>query len=152
MSTSTKSPVDNVVLAGDDPEVPHQDDRYSVFTKAEKWCIIAMISWASFSSNLSGFIYFPLLDLLAKTFSVSVARINLTITAYVAVATVAPTLAGDAADMLGRRPVYIATLGLYTTANICLGVASTYGELVGFRVLQAVGAAGESLTKGVRSS
>jgi len=130
-----------------DPETPctTEDEDYSVFTRSEKWCIVAMVSYAAWFSTLSSLIYFPALKLLADTFAVSVDKINLTITAYMAVATVAPTLAGDAADVLGRRPAYLATLGLFVVANICLARARSFGELLGLRVLQALGISGTRL-------
>ena len=127
------------VIEGPEVKKCQEDDKYSIFTKTEKWCIVAMVSYASWCSTLSSFIYFPALNLLSETFSVSIDQINLTITSYMAVATVAPTLVGDAADVLGRRPAYLVTLGLFVTANICLALAKSYNELLGLRVLQALG-------------
>lgn len=103
-----------------------------------------MVSYAAWFSALSSFIYFPALTLLAETFSVSVDQINLTITSYMAVATVAPALVGDAADVLGRRPAYVVTLSLFLAANICLALAKSYAELLGLRVIQALGVSGLS--------
>ena len=116
--------------------------KYSVFTTAEKWTIVAMVSYAAWFSTLSSFIYFPALHLLSEVFSVSVDKINLTITSYMAVATVAPTLVGDAADVLGRRPVYVITLSLYVVANIAIALSKSYSALVGLRVLQALAISG----------
>jgi len=93
-------------------------EKYSVFTVAEKWCIVAMVSYAAWFSTLTSFIYYPAIHQLSQTFSVSVDKINLTVTSYMAMATVAPTLVGDAADVLGRRPVYMIALVLYIGANI----------------------------------
>jgi MFS family permease len=59
------------------------------------------------------------------------------------VATVAPTLIGDAADVLGRRPASIVMLALYIISDICLALAEKYSELLGLRVLQAVGVSGK---------
>jgi MFS family permease len=130
---------------GPKSEECQENEKYSVFTKTEKWCIVAMVSYAGFSSNISNFVYYPALKLLSEKFSVSVAQINLTVTSYMAVATVAPTLVGDAADVWGRRPAYLVTLGLFVTANICLALAKSYDELLGLRVLQALGVSGKVL-------
>lgn len=94
-------------------------ENHSVFTIAEKWCILAMVTYAAWFSTLSSFIYYPAIYQLSRTFSVSVDKI-LTVTSYMAVATVAPTLIGDTADVLGRRPVYVIVLGLYIGANIAI--------------------------------
>lgn len=115
---------------------------HSVFTKAEKWCIVSMVASAAWFSTLSSFIYFPALALLAKNFGVSIDQINLTITAYMIVATVAPTLVGDTADVIGRRPVYIVVLTIYVVANIALAHTQTYAQLLGLRLLQALGSSG----------
>lgn len=117
-------------------------EKYSVFTTAEKWCIIALVSYAAWFSTLSSFIYYPAIHELSQVFSVSVNKINLTITSYMAVATIAPTLVGDAADVLGRRPVYMITLSLYVVANMAIVLADRYSALVGLRILQALAISG----------
>lgn len=117
-------------------------ERYSVFSPAEKWCIVAMVSYAAWFSTLSSFIYYPAIHQLSQTFSVSVDKINLTVTSYMAMATVAPTLAGDAADVLGRRPVYLIALSLYIGSNIAIVLSNTYSALLGLRVLQALAISG----------
>jgi MFS family permease len=119
-------------------------EKYSVFTTAEKWCIVSMASYAAWFSTLSSFIYFPAIPLLSQTLSVTVDKINLTVTAYLAVATIAPTLTGDAADTLGRRPIYVVILSLYTAANIAIALSESYSALLGLRVLQALAISGTS--------
>lgn len=117
-------------------------DRYSVFTHAEKWCIVAMVSYAAWFSTLSSFIFFPAIDLLSESLSVSVDKINLTIAAYMAVAAIAPTLVSDTADVLGRRPVYLASLTLYIASNVGIALSKSYAALMGLRVLQALSISG----------
>ena len=117
-------------------------EKYSVFTTAEKWCIITMVSYAAWFSTLSSFIYYPAIHQLSQVFSASVNKINLTVTFYMAVATIAPTLVGDAADVLGRRPVYVIALSLYIVANMAIVLADRYSALLGLRVLQALAISG----------
>ena len=121
---------------------PEVIERYSVFTAAEKWCIIAMVSYAAWFSTLSSFIYYPAIHELSHVFSVTVNKINLTVTSYMAVATIAPTLVGDAADVLGRRPVYMIALSLYIGANTAIVLANSYSALLSLRVLQALAISG----------
>lgn len=132
--------------AVEDQETAVSREKYSVFTRAEKWCIVALVAFAASFSTLSSFIYYPALHQLAETLSVSVDEINLTVTSYMAVATIAPTLVGDAADVLGRRPVYMATLSLYVVANVAIALSKSYAALVGLRVLQALAISGTQLT------
>lgn len=117
-------------------------ERYSVFTTGEKWCIVAMVSYAAWFSTLSSFIYYPAIHVLSQTLSVSVDKINLTVTSYMAVATIAPALVGDAADVLGRRPIYVITLSLYLAANIAIALSKSYSALLSLRVLQALAISG----------
>jgi len=125
-----------------DSDTAEAIEKYSVLTAAEKWCIVAMVSYAAWFSTLTSFIYYPAIHQLSQTLSVSIDKINLTVTSYMAMATVAPTLVGDAADVLGRRPVYLIALVLYIGANIAIVLSNTYPALVGLRVLQALAISG----------
>ncbi|UQC82005.1 uncharacterized protein CLUP02_07491 [Colletotrichum lupini] len=121
---------------------PQRPGRYSEFTKIEKWIIISIVSYATWFSGLSSFIYYPAINALSETLSVSIEKINLTITSYLAVATVAPAMFGDFADVLGRRPVYLMTLSLYFVANVSIALSKTYSALIGLRALQALAISG----------
>lgn len=123
------------------------NEKYSVFTTSEKWCIVALVAYAAFFSTVSSFIYYPALDNLSQALSVSIDKINLTVTTYMAVATIAPTLIGDAADVLGRRPTYGIALSLYFVANVAIASSKTYSALLGLRVLQALAISGLLLTE-----
>ncbi len=101
-----------------------------------------MVSFAAWFSTLSSFIYYPAIHQLSHVFSVSVDKINLTVTSYMAVGTIAPTLVGDTAGVLGRRPVYVIALSLYIGANIAIVLSNTYSALLGLRVLQALAISG----------
>ena len=59
-------------------------ERYSAFTATEKWCIVAMVSYAAWFSTLSSFIYYPAIPALSTALRVSVDDINLTVTTYMA--------------------------------------------------------------------
>ncbi|KAI4174578.1 MAG: hypothetical protein LQ343_002151 [Gyalolechia ehrenbergii] len=124
-------------------ETPNrQTPAYSVFTPVEKRIIAALVSYAAWFSTLTSFIYYPAIRQLAQTFSVSVDEINLTVTSYMAVATIAPTLVGDAADVLGRRPIYGFLLTLYIGVNVAIVLADSYAGLLGLRVAQALAISG----------
>lgn len=60
-----------------------------------------------------------------------------------AVATIAPTLIGDAADILGRRPIYTLTLSVYFAASLAIALTHSYSALLGLRVLQALAILGD---------
>lgn len=136
-------------ILGADPETEMSElsEPYTVFTRPEKCCIVVMVSYVSWSANLSTFIFLPALKPLSEAFEVSVDRINLIITVYMAVGAVVPLFVGDAADVLGRRAAYIVTLSLFTIANLCLALADSYEVFLGLRMLQAVGQSGVKILK-----
>lgn len=132
----------NAAEAAQERATDAADERYSVFTPPQKWCITALVAYAAWFSTLSSFIYFPAIPSIAKTFSVSINKVDLTVTTYMAVATIAPTLVGDAAEILGRRPVYLLTLALYLVSNVAIALSKTYQTLLFLRILQALSISG----------
>ena len=117
--------------------------RYTVFTRKQRWYIVFLVAGAGWFSTLSSFIYYPILSVLADDLHTSIARINFTVTAYLAVSGLAPSIAGDAADMFGRRPVYMVTLSLYFCANIGIAVQKSFVGLLLLRMLQSAGISGK---------
>lgn len=116
---------------------------YSTFSKSAKRAIGFTASFAAMFSGLSSFIYYPALQPLASELNVSLQLVNLTITSYLVVAGLAPSIVGDMADFTGRRPVYVITFALYFAANIGLAVQHSYAALLVLRMLQSAGASGE---------
>lgn len=50
-------------------------------------------------------------------------------------------LGGRAADLLGRRLIFVVGLGVFTLASVLCAVATSPGELISFRAVQGLGAA-----------
>lgn len=117
--------------------------QYAVLSKRQRWHVVALIAAAGWFSTLSSFIYFPVLSVVAEDLQTTVARINFTVTSYLAISGVAPSIAGDAADMFGRRPVYIITLALYFCANVGIAVQDSFVALLLLRMLQSAGISGK---------
>ena len=115
---------------------------HSVFTKRQKHYIAFLAAWASFFSPLSANIYFPALTTLAHDLHKSNTLINLTLTSYMIFQGLAPTVFGDLADMVGRRPVYLLGFIIYIGANIGLALQNNYVALFILRCLQSTGSSG----------
>ena len=65
----------------------------------------------------------------------------MTITLYVVFQAISPAVFGPLSDTVGRRPIYIVTLLLYTAANVGLAVnKDSYAALLALRALQSLGA------------
>jgi predicted MFS family arabinose efflux permease len=62
----------------------------------------------------------PVLYNLAKDLNITLTMANLSITASMVVSRFRPSLLGDLADNLGRRPLYIGAMLVCTIANIGL--------------------------------
>lgn len=73
-------------------------------------------------------IYFPALNPIAKDLGVSVTLINLTLTTYMILQGIAPTLFGDFGDMAGRRPAFIIAVLIYI-----VGMSTLKGVPVGIK-------------------
>jgi MFS family permease len=115
---------------------------YTVFTKREKWYLTYLLGYLTLASSLTATIYFPLIDLLAQQYTVSVQDINLTITLYVLFQGIAPSFWAPLSDTLGRRPVFLATFTVYTLAS--LGLTFTDHSYVALLLLRACQSAGGS--------
>ncbi|KAK5207611.1 hypothetical protein LTR41_006655 [Exophiala xenobiotica] len=112
---------------------------HSAFTKNQKRFIVFMASWAGFFSPVSGQIYFPALNPLARDLNVSDSLINLTLTSYMIFQGLAPTFVGDFADAAGRRPAYAICFVVYIVANIGLALQNSYAALFVLRCVQSTG-------------
>lgn len=118
------------------------DPAYSSFTKGQKQYIVFLTAFGGLFSPLSGNIYFPALNALAKDLKVSNQLINLTLTTYMIFQGLAPTIFGDLADMAGRRPAYIICFVIYIGANIGLALQNNFAALLILRCLQSTGSSG----------
>ena len=128
---------------------PHNDVGnngilYSTFSVGEKHCITVLVSFAAWFSTLSSFIYFPAISPLANDLHVCIEDINLTVTSYLVVSGLAPSIAGEYADTLGRRPAFLAALLIYVTSSIGLAVQTSFVALLLLRMLQSAGISGRS--------
>jgi MFS family permease len=77
-----------------------------------------------------------------KDLHVSLADVSLTITSYlIAQGIITPVIWGSFADVLGRRPIYIASFTVYIIANIGLSFSPNFAVLLIFGAPQAAGSA-----------
>ncbi|QKX52944.1 uncharacterized protein TRUGW13939_00015 [Talaromyces rugulosus] len=133
-----------------EPPKHEKEDVYSVFTPGQKNFIVLMSGLGGFFSPLSANTYLPAIPMLSKDLNVSWTLINLTITAFMIFQGLAPSVYGDLADMMGRRPAYLIAFIVYIAANIGLGLQTSYPALFILRCLQSAGSGGlYSLNSGV---
>ncbi|KLP06739.1 multidrug resistance protein [Fusarium fujikuroi] len=121
-----------------------------IFAKHKKWMIVYMVSIGGAFSALSSNIYFPAIDTISKDLGVSATDVGFTITVYMIVQGIAPSLYGGISDARGRRITFIVALVVYLAANVSLSFTSNLAMLVVLRGLQAAGSAATiSISTGV---
>lgn len=138
--TGNEKPADDLVGASTSP-MP-----YTLFTKGERRTIVVLIALAGWFSTLSSFIYYPTISTIAEDLHTSTSLINLTVTSYMVVSGIAPSVVGDASDLFGRRPLYAFTITLYVLANIGIALQHSFVALLLLRMLQGAGISGKLIT------
>ncbi|CAK7238933.1 MAG: hypothetical protein STHCBS139747_000354 [Sporothrix thermara] len=116
-------------------------EPHSIFDSRQRAMIVFLASTAATFSGFASNIYFPALPTLAADFDVSSELINLTVTTYLVLQGLAPSLWGPVSDARGRRVAYIGTLCVFLGACIGLALARDYATLVVLRALQSTGSA-----------
>ncbi|KAI8943381.1 hypothetical protein NX059_001394 [Plenodomus lindquistii] len=113
---------------------------YSIYSKKEKWLIVAMVALAG---PLPANIYFPAIPTIARAFHKSVDDINQTVTVYLVFQGISPMLWGPISDRYGRRLVYLVCLGILVASSIGMALCPTgsYWLLLFLRCFQSGGSA-----------
>lgn len=122
-------------------EAPIQVE-YSVFSRNEKRWLVFIAAFAAMFSPMSSFVFYPAITSIADDLGVTFASVNLAITTYMIVSGITPAILGNAADNIGRRPIYMLALSIYLVANIGLGAQSSYAALLVLRMVQSAGSSG----------
>ena len=89
---------------------------------------------------LSTDLYLPSLPTLASDFATDVARVQLTLSVFLAGFAVAQLFYGPLSDRYGRRPVLLFGLVVYLLASVACMFAPTIDALIVARFFQAIGA------------
>lgn len=89
---------------------------------------------------LSTDLYLPALPALTQDFATSVAKVQLTLSVFLAGFAVAQIAYGPLSDRYGRRPVLLAGLVIYLVASIACMFAPSIEALIAARFVQALGA------------
>ena len=115
---------------------------YSKSRTTQKRWIIFIAAWAGWFSTASSFIYFPAIPFMAQDMDISIQDVNLTVTSYTIASATFPVFTGNAADRFGRRLALIASLAVYSAANIGIAVQRSFAALFVLRMLQSAAISG----------
>ena len=78
----------------------------------------------------------PSLAHMAADYGITYAQASLSISLFMIVTALLQLIAGPVADMLGRRPVLLVSLAVFTLASLGCALAPSYGLFLFFRFLQ----------------
>jgi MFS transporter, DHA1 family, multidrug resistance protein len=114
----------------------HRTPPYGRRDRAPFALIVAITACGTLGMHL----IIPALPDTARGLGVSAGAIQLTITLYLIGLAIGQLLYGPISDRLGRRPVLLGGLALFTLAGIATAAAPTAWALVIARILQSIGA------------
>lgn len=106
-----------------------------------RWKALAIVCAAFFMTVLDVSIVNVALPSIGEALDFSRENLQWVITAYAITFGGFLLLGGRAADLLGRRRVFLAGVALFTVASFLCGLAWSEGVLIGARALQGLGAA-----------
>ncbi|MFZ0251239.1 MAG: DHA2 family efflux MFS transporter permease subunit [Acidimicrobiales bacterium] len=105
------------------------------------WLAVAAVCIGAFMGQLDASIVTVALPTLQRTFHASVGAVTWVGLSYLLVLVATVTAVGRFADMWGRKLLYIYGFAIFVIGSALCGLAPSLGALIGFRVLQAIGAA-----------
>jgi EmrB/QacA subfamily drug resistance transporter len=106
-----------------------------------RWRILAVVATAFFMTILDVSIVNVALPSIARALDFSQGNLQWVITAYAISFGGFLLLGGRAADLLGRRRVFIVGVALFTIASFVCGLAQSEGMLIAARAVQGLGGA-----------
>lgn len=105
-----------------------------------KWWVLLSMAMGVFLSTIDGSIVNVALPTLEKALNTTFATVQWVAVAYLLVVTSLVLGVARLADMIGRKRIYQSGMALFTAASLLCGLAPSVGFLIGFRVVQGVGA------------
>jgi MFS family permease len=121
----------------------HRDPAASGTAARERrpWSVMVLLSVAQFMVILDATVVNVALPSIARSLSLAPAGLQWVVTAYVLASGGLVLLGGRAADVAGRRRIFLAGLAVFTAASLASGLAPTAGALIAARAGQGLGAA-----------
>jgi EmrB/QacA subfamily drug resistance transporter len=106
-----------------------------------KWYVMAAVAMGIFLATIDGSIVNIALPTLVRELDTEFAVVQWVVLAYLLIVTTLLLSMGRLGDIIGKKPVYSSGFIVFTLGSALCGWAPTVYWLIGFRVLQASGAA-----------
>lgn len=104
------------------------------------WKLAALLAALSMISPFSIDTFFPSFHAIAADFGLSKWAVQQTLTVYMLPLSIMSLVQGPLSDAVGRRPVILAGLSVYTVASVGCTLAPNFSTLLVFRALQGISA------------
>jgi MFS family permease len=105
------------------------------------WLAVATVCLGAFMGQLDASIVTLAFPALQRSFSAPLAAVQWVSLCYLLTLVGVITAAGRLADAFGRKLFYLYGFLVFTAASMACGLAGSLGTLIGFRIVQALGAA-----------
>jgi EmrB/QacA subfamily drug resistance transporter len=106
-----------------------------------RWWALVAVSLATFMTYLDNNVTNVAIPTIQRSLHLSVAGLEWVVSSYILVFAGLLLAGGRLADVYGRRRLFVAGLSVFTLASLGAGLAGSGGVLIGFRLVQGVGAA-----------
>jgi len=108
---------------------------------SKKWYVMAAVAMGIFLATIDGSIVNVALPTLTQAFQTEFALVQWVVLAYLLTLTTLLLGVGRLADMIGKKHIYNLGFIIFTIGSVLCGLSRSITALIGFRVLQAIGAA-----------
>ncbi|KAJ1963172.1 hypothetical protein GGI12_002207 [Dipsacomyces acuminosporus] len=113
---------------------------YSPFSSRQKAMIVIITALTALVSPLSANMYYPSIQKVRDDLHATQSAITWTVTAYLIAMAIFPLVWSNISDQVGRKPVYAASMLIYTCGSIGCACSKSLAALVASRVIQSAGA------------
>ncbi|KAJ2844202.1 hypothetical protein GGI22_006957, partial [Coemansia erecta] len=129
----------NVSKEATDTSSVESELPYSPFSTKTKVMIVVITALAGLVSPLSANMYIPSIQVVRDDLHTTQSAVTWTVTAYILGMAIFPLIWSNLADRYGRKPVYIASMLVYTCGSIGCALSKSLVALIISRVIQAAG-------------
>jgi len=116
-------------------------DTHPSVNYAKKWYVLSAVGMGVFLATIDGSIVNVSLPTMEKSFQTDFALVQWVVLAYLLTVTTLMLGIGRLADIYGKKPIYTVGFVIFTIGSVLCGLSPSIYPLIGFRVLQAIGAA-----------
>lgn len=107
---------------------------------SRKWYVMAAVAMGIFLATIDGSIVNVALPTLVEVFQAEFYLVEWVVLSYLLVVTTLMLSVGRLGDMIGKKKIYNSGMIIFTVGSVLCGLAPSVYWLIGFRVLQAIGA------------